>query len=79
MEKPDFNKMDAFGLIDYLSSMENDALMRELTLEDALTRRRKVHSIPNEVFNILMNTAKSISNGKIEVALWNILQEYNPL
>ena len=43
MEKPDFNKMDAFGLIDYLSSMENDALMRELTLEDALTKRRKVH------------------------------------
>ena len=38
MEKPDFNKMDAFGLIDYLSSMENDALMRELTLEDALTK-----------------------------------------
>ena len=69
MEKPDFNKMDAFGLIDYLSSMENDALMRELTLEDALTRRKKAHSIPNEVFNILMNTVKSMNNGEIEVAI----------
>ena len=38
MGKQGFNKMDAFRLIDYLSSIENDALMRELTLEDALTK-----------------------------------------
>ena len=38
MGKPGFNKMDAFGLIDYFSSMENDALLRKLTLEDALTK-----------------------------------------
>ena len=38
MGKSDFNKMDAFGLIDYLSSMENDALLKEITLEDALTK-----------------------------------------
>ena len=38
MGKPNFNKMDAFGLIDYLSSMENDALLRELTLENALIK-----------------------------------------
>ena len=38
MGKPGFNKMDAFRLIDYLSSMENDALLRKLTLEDALTK-----------------------------------------
>ena len=30
--------MDAFGLIDYLSSMENDALLREITFENALTK-----------------------------------------
>ena len=38
MEKPDFNKMDAFGLIDYFSSMDNDALLRKFTLENALTK-----------------------------------------
>ena len=38
MGKQGFNKMDAFGLIDYLSSMGNDALLRKLTLEDALTK-----------------------------------------
>ena len=69
MGKPGFNKMDAFGLIDYFSSMDNNALLRKLTLEDALTKRRKVHSIPNKVFNILMNTVKSISNGEIEVVV----------
>ena len=37
MGKQGFNKMDAFGLIDYFSSMENNALLRELNLEDALT------------------------------------------
>ena len=69
MGKQGFNKMDAFRLIDYFSSMGNDALLKGITLEDALTKRRKVHSIPNEVFNILMNTAKSISNGEIEVVV----------
>ena len=38
MEKLGFNKMDAFGLIDYFSSMDNNALLRKLTLEDALTK-----------------------------------------
>ena len=38
MGKPGFNKMDAFGLIDYFSSMDNDALLKEITLEDALTK-----------------------------------------
>ena len=38
MGKPGFNKMDAFGLIDYFSSMDNNALLRKLTLEDALTK-----------------------------------------
>ena len=38
MGKSDFNKMDAFGLIDYFSSMGNDALLKEITLEDALTK-----------------------------------------
>ena len=37
MGKPGFNKMDAFRLIDYFSSMDNDALLKEITLEDALT------------------------------------------
>ena len=57
MGKQGFNKMDAFGLIDYLSSMENNALLRELNLEDALT----------------------ISNGEIEVAVWNTFLEYHLL
>ena len=38
MGKPGFNKMDAFRLIDYFSSMGNDALLKEITLEDALTK-----------------------------------------
>ena len=38
MGKPNFNKMDAFRLIDYLSSVGNDALLKEITLEDALTK-----------------------------------------
>ena len=38
MGKQGFNKMDAFGLIDYFSSMDNDALLKEITLEDALTK-----------------------------------------
>ena len=67
MEKPDFNKMDAFGLIDYISSMENDATMRDLSIEDALAKRKKIHSIPNEIFNILTNTINSMKTGKIRV------------
>ena len=38
MGKLGFNKMDAFRLIDYFSSMNNNALLRKLTLEDALTK-----------------------------------------
>ena len=38
MGKLGFNKMDAFRLIDYFSSMDNNALLREITLGDALTK-----------------------------------------
>ena len=41
MGKPGFNKMDAFRLIDYFSSMDNNALLRKLTLEDALTKSNR--------------------------------------
>ena len=34
MEKLDFNKMDAFGLLDYISAMENDATMSDLSTEE---------------------------------------------